>query len=954
MLQESLPEVAQSLLAKHGLDDHPVLLAAASDLSLDGRLEPAWLVASAEHLVVLTTEPALCLLRSFPAARVESYRAYGVVGSGFLQIRLDGVWVDVARYSNGLANRFAKMAGKLEDLRQGGQLSVQPDDDKDERRCPHCGLALGFVGDVCPRCLDRGAIWARVWSLMRPYRGPTLLMCLLILLGVITELAPPKLQQYLVDHVLQIDGARARAGDLMATLLIIVGSLAGTRVLLALVNTGKGILATRIGTAMTSDLRGQLVDKLHGLAVDFYDRQPVGVLMSRVAHDTEALYGFIHQFTSGFLLQILQLLGVGVMLFTLNAKLALWTLIPMPLVFYGSWFFWRYVYPRYYRYWDAASKQAGALAGMLSGIRVVKAFAQEQREFKRFQTTSASLRHSRMDVEVSSTTFSAVMQLVFSLGGLIVWFVGGRDVLAGHMTLGALMAYLAYLAMFYAPLSTLAQLTTWLTSFMTASQRVFELLDAPNRIREPEQPMPLAQAQGCIRFESVTFGYDRHQPVLRDFDLEIHPGQTVGIVGRSGSGKTTLVNLISRFYDVDGGRVTIDGRDVRDLSRADLRRQVGVVLQEPFLFRGTVWENLVYGRPQSPPEEALAAAKGANAHDFILRLPLAYDTHLGERGAGLSGGEKQRLSIARTLLYDPRILILDEATSSVDTEAEKAIQDALAILTRGRTTIAIAHRLSTLRHADRILVLDQGKLLEEGTHDELMAMDGTYARLVRIQTQVTGQASVDGLVLASRSASPTSDGAPRASRRRPTLGSWDEWREPAAGPTDDASPGPRWLTPDEAHLRSGVHDTLEIVFGEEIHAGLFAVRCLPASDPNRFISLRYADADGQEQEIGMVRNLAEWPAEAQDLLGQALARRYFIRSITGIEAIELKYGLLTFRVETDHGPTRFTMRNSHSQAQDYGNAGKLLIDVDDNRYVVADVGALPRRQQLLFRRYIYW
>src|SRR5205085_8095435 len=258
------------------------------------------------------------------------------------------------------------------------------------------------------------------------------------------ELAPPKLQQYLVDHVLQA-GAGDGTADLLVVLLLIVGSLAGTRLLLALVNAWKGILANRVGTAMTSALRSRMVDQLQKLSVDFYDRQPVGVLMSRVAHDTEALYGFIHQFTSGFLLQILQLVGVGVMLFTLNARLALWTLIPMPLVLYGSWFFWRYVYPKYYRYWDSASKQAGALAGMLSGIRVVKAFAQEAREFERFQKTSNSLRQSRLGVELSSSTFSAAMQLIFSLGGLIVWYIGGRVVLHGQMTLGSLMAFLAYL-----------------------------------------------------------------------------------------------------------------------------------------------------------------------------------------------------------------------------------------------------------------------------------------------------------------------------------------------------------------------------------------------------------------------------------------------------------------------------------------------------------------------------
>jgi ABC-type multidrug transport system ATPase subunit len=530
--------------------------------------------------------------------------------------------------------------------------------------------------------------------------------------------------------------------------------------------------------------------------------------------------------------------------------------------------------------------------------------------------------------------------LIFSLGGLIVWYVGGREVLSGKMSLGSLMAFLAYLAMFYAPLATLSQFTTWLTNFLTGCQRVFELLDTPLETTDPVKPVDLPEMKGHIRFEHVTFGYERHEPVLRDVDFEIKPGETIGIVGHSGSGKTTLVNLLCRFYDVVEGRVLIDGVDIRQLSTHQLRRQIGVVLQEPFLFRGTIWQNLIYGLPTSTEEQAVAAAKAAQVHDFVLRSPLGYDTWLGERGAGLSGGERQRMSIARAILYDPPILVLDEATSSVDAESEQAIQTALRALTRGRTTIAIAHRLSTLREADRIFVFDRGRLVEQGSQIQLLQSDGQYARLVRMHSQVAPGQSIDAIL--DSLAKGDADASPN--------GHFGNGENNAELPFM-----PRWLTPENCHLSTGSRGALEATLEDsQVFRGVFAVNLFPASNPDDYISLRVWNRDGSEPEIGILRKLNCWPVQAQSLVREALSRRYYLQTVTGFDAIRLELGHLSIAARTDHGPRCFTMRWSQSYVQDFGERGKVLVDLDDNRYLVPDVDALPSRERDLFQRYVYW
>lgn len=929
MAQNSLPDwITQQWQALAPRARH-LVWTTHTDLDLEGQPADEWLLVTESQLVVATCrgdEPHL--LRNVPLSLCSEYRIDRVVGSAYLQGRVDSHWIDLVRFSTGRTEAVAETVARLNRLVRDAVPAAEMDAET--------------AGPSKSETTSRWSLVGRVWDVVRPYRLAFGLMLGLSLFGVALELAPPILQQILVDDVLQAQADPTKIEHILVLLAGIVLALSLVRLIGAGLAIWKGALASKVGTGMTADLRTKLVRKLSDLPLAFHDRNQTGMLMSRVAYDTEAMHTLMHQLTNGFLLQILQLIAIGIMLFSLNSELAFYTLLPVPIVVLGSWMFTRHLHPRHHRYWDAVGRQAHALNGMLSGIRVVKSFTQEDREHGRFEVSSHRLRDSRLSLDVNSATFSALMGFVFGLGGLIVWYLGGYDVLTKGMTLGALMAFLAYLAMFYAPLTTLAEGTTWLSNFITAAQRIFALLDEPNKVVEPEQPVPVGRLKGLVTFDHVQFGYDPGQPVLKDVSFEIQPGQMVGIVGRSGSGKSTLVSLISRLYDATGGHVKLDGVDVRDIGSGDLRRQIGIVPQEAFLFEGTVENNILYGRPDANSADVLRAAKAANAHDFIMRMPFGYETVIGERGTGLSGGERQRLSIARALLYDPRVLILDEATASVDTESERAIQEAVKNFSRGRTTIAIAHRLSTLRDADRLLVFDQGRLVEQGSHNELVAQEGLYARLVRIQTSlgarqmhlqtVPGNDTDLAFSLSEEPETPNED--------------WNsESREEDAGQFQL-----RWLTPGQAKLSRGPHGLLQAEVGGQTYTNVAAVRAFPATHSERYISLHFTDEAGVRSEVGIIDNLADWSTDEQDMIRAALRRRYLLRTINRLERLRPSAGQVECTMQTEAG-RQIVRLDPTEGVKRYGRTGRLLIDTTGNYYLLPCIDSMNRSERAVFDLY---
>jgi len=568
----------------------------------------------------------------------------------------------------------------------------------------------------------------RLVGYLGPYWRRLIATSVLLILSTGLGLLPPLFQRQIVDEVI---GARD-----LSRLVTLVALMIGVYAAGGLVDFGDQYLRHTVGERFLFDLRVRIYAYLQRLSLSFFERTSTGELMSRVTSDVNALEQFV---THGVILttvDLLRLVGASAVLLVLDWRLALVVLIPVPIIAVGLRRYNRYSRPIYRRVRDRLGDISARLQDDLAGIRVVQAFGQEDAELERFRTVSGKYYHERVRAIRAWSTFFPAMSFVSAVGGVLVLGFGARMVVGGQITLGTLVAFLAYIASFYDPLRRLTEVDDTFQQAIAAAERIFELLDERPDVQDAPDAVELTHVKGDVVFDDVHFGYGNSDDVLHDIQFHMAPGQVIALVGPSGAGKTSIANLLCRFYDPAHGRILVDGHDLRQVKLESLRRHVAVVLQDTFLFNATVRENLLYGKPDASEEEIIAAAQAAYAHEFVTQMPSGYDTEIGERGVKLSGGQRQRLALARAILADPRILILDEATSSVDAEAEYLIQQALEGVMKGRTSLVIAHRLSTIRNADKIIALEGGRIREIGNHGELLARGGLYSQLYQRQLEL--------------------------------------------------------------------------------------------------------------------------------------------------------------------------------------------------------------------------
>lgn len=709
-----------------------VLFAVVGDLNLKGRYADSLMLFTKDKLVAFDE----CYEKTFfelAFSEIDKAEVKRLYGNAVFRVTLkNGKKKSILRFSYASAEVADAAAVFVNAINDGGDYVYEAETVKSvyhKQRCfcPKCGRKLPNPEAECINCSGRGKIVSKFARYVIPEKKSLFVCMLLSVAATALSLAPPYITKIMVDTVIP-----NRDSKMLVTVLV---ALLGIYILQYVMNGFRSYKLRLAGDRITLNLKKDIYEKAQYLPLSFYDKISTGSVINRVNSDAGVIQTFIMKITQEAVVQAFTLVGLIVIMFSMSWKLALFSLIPVPIVVVAGRLFGKIIGPKYMRLWRRSASISTVLANSIPGVRVIKAFTNESQTIKKFERYCDEWYKEDKKVAVPASVFPSVITFLVTCGSIVVWFLGGQMVITGNseISLGLLVSFVSYASMFYAPINFFANMSDSYQNTLASAEKILDIVDA-----EPENNFgkgnKLERMQGKIEFKNVNFAFDRSKKVLSNINLTIEPGDIVGIVGTTGSGKSTLINLLMRYYDDYDGEILLDGVNVKDIDMKYYRDSIGYVQQEPLMFRDTIFNNIAFGSGHVHVEQVIHAAEVANAHGFISKLPDAYDTMLGERGVGLSGGERQRVSIARAVLKNPSILIFDEATAAVDSETEHLIQGAIERLISGRTTLMIAHRLSTLRKANKIVVVDKGEIIECGTPEELLKMKGKYYKLVEIQS----------------------------------------------------------------------------------------------------------------------------------------------------------------------------------------------------------------------------
>ena len=714
------------------IKEEDVLFAVVGDLNLKGKYADSAAIFLKDKVITFDD----CLDSEYVITEysdIEEAKVKRLYGNAIFKVKTkNGKSVSLLRFSYAAAEVADAGANFINVVNENGFNTeevevVKAVYNKQRSFCPKCGRKLPSPNAECINCSGKGKVISKFSKYIFPEKKSLILCMILSVITTAMALVPPYVTKELVDNVIPQNN--------MNGLVKIIILLVGVYIIQYAVNGIRSYWLRLTGNRIITSIKKDIYAKAQYLPMSFYDKISTGSVINRVNSDAAVIQSFVMKMSQEAIVQAFTLIGLVVIMLSMDWKLTLFSLVPIPIVVFFAKLFSNVIRPKYMRLWRRGSAISTILADTIPGVRIVKAFTNERNAIRKFDSYCDEWYNEDKKVAAPAAFFPSVITFLVTCGSLVIWFAGGRMVIGGNsgITLGLLVSFISYASMFYTPVNFFANIGDTYQNTLASAEKILDILDA-----EPEpnfgEGNTAPSLEGRIEFRNVNFSFDRSKKVLSNINLTIEPGDIVGIVGTTGSGKSTLINLLMRYYDEYDGEILIDGENVRNIDMDYYRNSIGFVQQEPMMFRDTIFNNIAYGSNNLNVEQVLYAAEVANAHGFISKLPDAYDTMLGERGVGLSGGEKQRVSIARAVLKNPSILIFDEATAAVDSETENLIQSAIERLISGRTTIMIAHRLSTLRKANKIVVVDKGEIVECGTPDELMALKGKYYKLIEIQS----------------------------------------------------------------------------------------------------------------------------------------------------------------------------------------------------------------------------